>query len=265
MNQFIVVVFPDEMKAYEGWRALKELHAEGGLTVYSSGVIRRDAAGILLREAQTEGPVGTGGGALLGALAGLAGGPVAGVLGTLGGTFFGALHDLFNMGVSEEFLEWVMRELSPGKSAVVAEVEEEWVSPLDARMESIGGHVIREWRCDFIDDAIQKRIDRHKAELAHRRTERAAARAEKIETMKNEVSKAEQKLRAAAEHASERVRRYREESDAKIQALESQAKKASADAKSRINARISEIRAEQKQRLAKLEQARKLAQEALTP
>jgi len=61
------------------------------------------------------------------------------------------------------------------------------------------------------------------------------------------------------------MKRYSEETEAKIQALQDQAKKASADAKLRIDARIAEIRADQKQRLAKLEQARKLAQEALRP
>lgn len=68
--------------------------------------------------------------------------------------------------------------------------------------------------------------------------------------------RAEQKLRAAADAAGERMKRYSEETEAK---------KASADAKSRIDARIAEIRADQKQRLGKLEQARKLAQEALRP
>jgi len=265
MNQFIVVVFPNESKADEGWRVLKELHAEGGLTVYSSGVIQRNAAGITLRGAQIEEPLGTAGGALVGVLAGLAGGPVAGVAGAVGGTFVGALRDLFDMGVGEAFLQSVMRELAPGKSAVVAEVEEEWVSPLDARMESIGGSVTREWRYDFVDDQVQKQVDKRKAELGQRRAERAAARADKIEAMKEAVSKAEQKLRAAADDAGERMKRYREETEARVQALQDQAKKASADAKSRIDARIAEIRADQKQRLAKLEQARKLAQEALRP
>jgi len=64
--------------------------------------------------------------------------------------------------------------------------------------------------------------------------------------------RAEQKLRAAADAAGERMKRYSEETEAKIQALRDQAKKASADAKSRIDARIAEVRADQKQRLANL-------------
>jgi hypothetical protein len=60
MNQFIAVIFPDEKKAFEGWRALKELHAEAALTLYG-GVIHCDGDGVLLKDAQTEGAVGTAG------------------------------------------------------------------------------------------------------------------------------------------------------------------------------------------------------------
>ena len=267
MSTFAVVTFPDEKKAYEGVRAFKQLHDEGSITLYGFAVVQRGADGkIAVKEQQTEPPIGTGVGALVLGLTGLfAGGPAGAAIGLGAGTALGALGDVFNLGVGDEFLESVSRELTPGKTAVVAEVSEEWITPLDARMEASGGTVLREVRDDFIDDEIQKRIDKRKAELAQRRAERAAARAEKVEAMKNEVSKAEQKLRAAADDAGERMKRNREETEAKIQALQNQAKKASADAKSRIDARIAEIRADQKQRLGKLEQARKLAQEALRP
>jgi len=267
MSTFVVVAFPDEKKAYEGVRAIKQLHDEGSVTLYSHAVLQRNADGkIAVKEGQPEWLVGTGTGALVGGLTGLfAGGPVGAAIGLSAGTALGAFGDLFNLGVSGDFLDAISKELAPGKTAVVAEISEEWVTPLDARMEAIGGTVMREVRDDFIDDQIQKRIDKRKAELAQRRAELTAAHAEKSEAIKQKVSKAEQKLRAAADQAGERMKRYAEETDAKIQALQDQAKKASTDAKSRIDARIAETRADQKQRLAKLEQARKLAQEALRP
>jgi uncharacterized membrane protein len=39
----IVVVFESEREAYEGTRVLKELHAEGSLTLYGQAVIAKDA------------------------------------------------------------------------------------------------------------------------------------------------------------------------------------------------------------------------------
>jgi uncharacterized membrane protein len=266
MSEFIVVVFPDEKKAYEGVHALKELDGEGSLTLYSNAVIQRNAEGrISVKERQADGPVGTAVGALIGGLIGMLAGPVGAAVGVAGGTAIGAFRDLFNLGVSDEFLGTISKELTAGKTAVVAEISEEWVIPLDSRMQAIGGTVMRELRDDFVDDQMQKRIGKLDAELKQRKAELAASRAEKVDTMKKAVSKVEQTLRAAADNAKGRVQHYREETDAKIHALQDQARKAHADAKSRINERIAEIRADQKVRLDKLEQALKLTQEALRP
>jgi uncharacterized membrane protein len=266
MSKFVVIVFPDEKKAYEGVRALNELHGEGSLTLYSDAVIQRGAQGSIdVKETRTRGPIATGVGVLVGGLIGMLAGPAGAAAGVAGGGGLGALHDLMNLGVSTEFLEAIGGELTPGKTAVVTEVSEEWVTPLDSRMEAIGGVVMREGRDDFVDDEIQKRINRRKAELAQRKSELAAARAEKVEAIKKNVKSAEQSLREAADTANARAKHYREETEAKIRALEDQAKNARADSKARINERIAEIRADQKQRTGKLEQAWKLTQEALRP
>jgi len=266
MSKFVVVIFPDETKAYEGLRSLKDLHGEGSLTLYSNAVIQRSAEGWLsVKEKQTEAPLGAGVTALVGALVGLLAGPVGMVVGAGAGAALGSVRDLLNLGISNEFLDTIIKELSPGKTAVVAEISEEWVTPLDSRMEPIGGVVVREWRDDFVEDEIQRRVSRRKAELAQRKAELAATRAELVEAMKRRVSEAEQALRATADHATARMERDREQAEAKIIALQNQATRARSDAKAWIEKRIAEIRADQNQRLGKLEQAWKLTQEALRP
>jgi uncharacterized membrane protein len=266
MSTFVVVVFPDEKKAYEGVRALKELNGEGSLTLYSDAVVQRSAEGkISVKQVEGEGPIGTAVGALVGGLVGMFAGPLGAVAGMGAGSMLGAFRDLFSLGVSNEFLDSIAKELSAGKTAVVAEIEEEWLTPLDSQMEAVGGTVIRELRDDFVDEEMQKHVDKRKEEFAQRKAELAASKTEKAEAMKKAVRKAEDTLRVATDNASTRVKRYREETDAKIHALQEQAKKARADAKMRIDARIAEIRSDQKQRLGKLEQAWKLTQEALRP
>ena len=47
MSKFVVTTFGSEANAYEGTRALKELHAEGNLTLYGMAVITKDAGGKL--------------------------------------------------------------------------------------------------------------------------------------------------------------------------------------------------------------------------
>lgn len=77
MSRFIVVVFPDEAKAYQGTRALKDLHSEGSLTVYGMAVISKDAGGkFAIKEAADEGPLGMAVGTVTGGLVGLLAGPV---------------------------------------------------------------------------------------------------------------------------------------------------------------------------------------------
>jgi len=266
MDKFVVVAFPDEKQAYEGVRALKELSGEGSLTLYSTAVIQRDAkGGIAVKQAQTDGPIGTGVGALVGGMIGLFAGPAGAAVGLGAGGALGALRDLYNLGVSTEFLDTLTQGLAAGKTLVVAEASEEWLTPLDSRMEAIGGVVSRELRDDFIDERAEKRIEKRKAELAQRKAELAAAGTEKVEAMKKAVVKAETILRGAADNAGARVKRYREESEAKIHALQEQTKMAKADAKERIDKRIAEVRTDQKQRLGKLEQAWELTKEALRP
>jgi hypothetical protein len=45
--------------------------------------------------------------------------------------------------VDTDFLADVATALTPGKYAVVADVDEDWVTPVDTRMEAVGGVVFR--------------------------------------------------------------------------------------------------------------------------
>src|SRR5262245_65804405 len=99
MSKYIVVIFPNETKAYEGTRALKELHAEGSLTVYGMAVIAKDAdAKLSVRQAADTGPLGLGVGTLVGGLLGLLGGPVGAAIGMGSGATIGGLSGIYNAG-----------------------------------------------------------------------------------------------------------------------------------------------------------------------
>ena len=78
-DKMIVVVFDNEKKAYEGSKALKDLHAEGSITLYASAVIAKDADGkVTVKQAADQGPLGTAVGLVTGSLIGLLGGPALG-------------------------------------------------------------------------------------------------------------------------------------------------------------------------------------------
>src|SRR5262245_23993692 len=144
MERLLSVVFNDEAKAYEGLRALNQLSDEGSLTAYAAQVIQKDASGKISTK-QTEGnfPLQTAKGLWLGSLIGLLGGPVGLGIGAAVGSSAGALGDLNIAGLNADYVNEVAKALTPGKVAVVADVDEEWVTPVDTRMEALGGVVLR--------------------------------------------------------------------------------------------------------------------------
>jgi uncharacterized membrane protein len=256
MSKFVVVTFPDEAKAYAGTRAFKELDAEGSLTLYGLAVIAKGPDGkVSIKEAVDPGPLGTAVGALTGGLVGLLGGPVGAAVGLAGGTLIGSWSDLFDVGVGAGFLEQVSQELTPGKTAVVAEVDEIWIAPLDIRMDAIGGKVVREWRIDVESEQYEKEVAALKAEVAQLKAEYAQARDEARAKLEARIDQAQTKLQDASDRAQAWIDRRRQETDAKVKALQARAAKANAEAKAKAEQRVAELRADYERRSTKLKQA----------
>ena len=264
MTKYIVVIFPKESQAYEGRRALADLHAEGSITVYGSAVIAKEQDGrISIKETVDSGPLGMSVGALVGGLVGVLGGPVGVALGLGTGSIVGGIADLANAGVGADFVDSVSEKLKPGKTALVAEISEDWVTPLDVRMEAIGGDVVRKWRYDFEDEQEQRAIKQDQAELARLKQEWKQASAERKAKLMARVNEAQAKLDHAVKHAQNRMHQVEEQGNAKIKELQEQAAKARGEAKAKIDARIAATRADYERRSALLKQAGELAKQAL--
>lgn len=264
MSKFVVIVFPSEARAYEGTRALNALHAEGSLTLYGMTVIAKDAAGkVSVKEEADEGPLGTPIAGLTGGLVGVFGGPIGMVTGATAGAIFGSLFDLIYFGVGEDFVSKVSNELQPGKTALVAEIDETWTTPLDTRMEALGATVLRTWRADFEDDQIAKEVAAQDADFEQLRAEYAQADAETKAKLKAKLEQAKAKLKQAEARLQTRIDALNKEVNAKTAALEKQVAEAQANAKEKIRQRNATMRADYEARSAKLKQAWALTKEAL--
>ena len=151
MDRMLVVVFDSEDKAYEGKKALLQLDSEGSISVYGYAVVAKNADGTAtIKQGDDSGPLGTLAGTSLGSLIGVLFGPVGLAIGGTAGFAGGISADLANAGVGDEFIDDVSKFLLPSKVAVVAEIEEDWTTPVDTRMESIGGLVFRRALSDAI-------------------------------------------------------------------------------------------------------------------
>jgi uncharacterized membrane protein len=266
MSRFVVIVFAEEEKAHEGVRALDDLHEDASITLYSKALVQRRLEGsLVVKERETEAAVGVGVDTLVGGLVFMFAGPTDSPVGVVDGTALAALRDLFNLGVTDEFLKTICKELCPGNTALVAEIEEEWVTPLDTRMEGLGGIVMREVRDDFIYEEFHRRIEEREAELAPLRAELVTARSHRTETLKATANSAEEKLIAAVKSIGARASHYRDEMQAKIRALRQQAKSARSDSKTLIYERIAAIRTNETARAVSLMPVSKLTQQARCP
>jgi uncharacterized membrane protein len=264
MDKLIIVTFDNERKAYEGSKALRELDAEGGIALYALAVIAKDATGKLtLVQAADEGPLGTAVGLVTGSLFGLLGGPVGVMLGASVGMFGGMLSDLAYVGVGEDFLNEAGQSLEPGKVAVVAEIWEDWVTPLDSRMEAMGGVVLRSSRTEFIDAEIERDAAALKAEVASLKAEAAQATGAAKAKLEAQIDAVNARLQTTQERAKKALETANQERAAKIQSLKEQIAKAQGEAKAKREARLAKMEAEYKLRTDKLKQAWTLTKEAL--
>lgn len=224
MDRLLVVVFDAESKAYEAKKALHELDREDVITVFDQAVVGRNADGsALVRPGDDLTPVRTLGGTLLGALIGLLGGPVGIGLGAGLGMAAGAAMDVSNAQICEDFVEDVREKLTPEKFALVAEISEDSISPVDTRMEALGGTVYRralkEVKRTFHDDNVAAM----KADRAQLTAERAKAHAERKAKLQEKINELDSKIEARIERAKQRRQAAEAQEKAKAEFLQARA------------------------------------------
>ncbi len=214
MNKVLVAVFDTEQAAFEGVSALKELHRDGDITLYASSVIVKDADGVAsIRKSADHGPIGTITGLVAGGLVGLLGGPVGVAVGAYVGGFGGLMFDLFNAGVGIDFVDEVSASLTPGKAAVVADIDETWVTPVETRLGALGATTFRRRSGEVVDDELTREaqdasneLDQLRAELRQSMGNAKATVEAKIASQRQQAGGDRGSSRQGARAAAGRVR-----------------------------------------------------------
>ena len=245
MNRMLVAVFNSEVVASEGLSALKGLHKDGDVTVYATAVLMKDASGkVSMKETADEGPIGTAVGMLAGSMVGLLAGPVGLAVGASLGGLTGLISDLNRSGIDIQFVDDVSKALSPGKAAVLADVEETWTAPVDARVGKLGGMVFRRLRSEVVEDQLAREAAAFKAEVRQLKEELAQAHAENKAAIQTHIDDAKRKAKVMQDQAKARIDQAKRKADAKITALEGQLKQASDRQKAKIEKSIAEVKAD---------------------
>ncbi len=248
MERMLVVVFDNELKAYDGYRALTELDSEGSISIHAQAVIEKDDKGnVTVKQKGDDFPIRTVGGTAIGALIGVLGGPIGLSIGTVAGAFAGSILDMNRAGVNADFLDDVFEKLEPDKWAVVSDINEEWVTPVDARMAALGGTVVRVTRQDVENEQVTRSVAALKAGIAQLKLEQAKSRTNQKAKMQSEIDKLNDKLCLKLELAKQRSKQEQEEAKAKVEGLEKKASRAEGEAKAKIEARIADIKKKSKE------------------
>jgi len=172
MDRMLVIVFDHETKAYEGKSALRQLEKEGSIALYASAVVLKHADGtVSVKDEAVAPPLGTLLATPAGALIGLLGGPAGVAAGAAAGLLIGGLADIDNARVGEDFVNDVSRALAPNKVALIAEVDEGWTTPVDTRMQALGGIVFRRALWEVRDQIDDEETAAMKADLAQLKAE----------------------------------------------------------------------------------------------
>jgi uncharacterized membrane protein len=231
MDRMLVVIFPNESKAYEGKRALQQLDGEGSISVYAYAVLTKNADGTTsVKQGDDVGPIGTLVGTSLGSLIGVLGGPVGVAAGAATGMAIGSSVDLDNLRVGSDFIDDVQKSLIPPNVALVAEVEEEWTTPVDTRMEAIGGNVFRRALSEVADTGDDEDVNAMKADLAQLKAEHAKAQADRKAKLLDKINQLDSKIQVRLQQAKERLDAAKRKAQAKVQALKAKADAAKAKA-----------------------------------
>lgn len=227
MERMLVVVFDNEKKAYEGKSALHQLQYASEVTVYAEAVVVKHADGsISVKEQDDFGPAGTLIGSSLGALIGALGGPVGVAIGATAGLTLGGLVDVDNLLVGDDFVGDVTKSLTPNKVALVAQIEETWTTPVDTRMETLGGTVFRRGLGQVRQDIQDQDIAAMKADVALFKEEIKTANADRKAKLQKKTAELETRIEAKQAGAKERRKAFEARQESKKEILKKNAKAA---------------------------------------
>jgi uncharacterized membrane protein len=231
MDRMLVVVFDNENKAYEGKKALQQLDGEGSITVYAYAVLAKNADGTAtVRQGDDVGPLGTLLGTSFGTLVGVLGGPVGVAVGAAAGMAAGSTLDLNNVRVGSDFIDDVQKVLLPNKVALIAEIDEDWTTPVDTRMGGLGGAIFRRALSDVRQTANEEDIAAMKADLAQLRAEHAKAQADRKAKLQDKINQLDSKIEAQLQRAKERREAAQHQAQEKVRILKAKAEGVKAEA-----------------------------------
>jgi hypothetical protein len=154
----------------------------------------------------------------------------------------GFLFDLDMSRIGPAFLNDFAKALTPGKAAVLAEVEEGSTTRVDARLRRHGGMVFRRLPAEVIETQLIRQSAAFKAKLKTLTRELKRALAWNRAAIQKDIEQVRKQLNETQDQSNARRDQANAEMGAKRKVLQDQAKGAGDRAKARIERRISDLK-----------------------
>ena len=132
------------------------------------------------------------------------------------------------------FVDDVSKALTPGKAAVLADMDEGWTAPVDTKLHKYGAVVFRRLRSEVVEDQLNREAAAFQADLKTLDEELRQACAENKATIQKDIDAVKKQLKATQDQAKSRLDEAKAEMEAKLKALQDQAKGANDRARARI-------------------------------
>jgi uncharacterized membrane protein len=196
MDNVLVIRFSEPSKAYQALSVLKEANAEGRIGLRAAAVVERTAEGQLriAEGAENVALEGTAAGGLIGMLVGVLGGPLGMLLGWGTGALMGGVIDVTRAEKGEDALTTLGSAISPGSTAIIADVAEPAIEVVDGEMAKLSGEVTRRPAVDVMAELEAAEEATEAAAKEARRKTREKRKAEVSEKLSERVGKLKARL-----------------------------------------------------------------------
>ncbi|WP_134091380.1 DUF1269 domain-containing protein [Olivibacter sp. XZL3] len=162
MEKIITVFFDSEEHAFKASQTINQLAADGDISINEFYVLSKNETGeVTLKNAKNEVTSYATSGAFAGGFLGLLGGPLGVLFGVTTGLFAGGIGDLIRSSKSSRFLEKASESIPVGKTAIVANINEYWETPLNTVIQPYNVEIKRL----NVNEEVEKFIIRQQREL----------------------------------------------------------------------------------------------------
>jgi uncharacterized membrane protein len=195
MENVLAVTFTEDAKAYEALTTLKQLDTQNQVDLAEAAVVVRGEDGRLDTRDEVDGGDGlsaTAGGGLIGLVIGILGGPFGVLIGGATGLLIGSLFDMDDEDDTESALADISRSVQVGRTAVLAQVNEQSPDVIDAAFGSLGATIVRR----SLEDVEAEIAAAEKAQKAARRAARKELREHRREQAKEKIDAKIEELKA---------------------------------------------------------------------